>query len=163
MTEQEKRLSEEEIKRKLVEINALISDDEFKRLKGAIGKEVEVTFIRLTALLDQEHDWAPTEQVGVSRFILKSFSLVVDLTTNQKYLAFLEDSNQKYFPRFRMTDGWEVWGYTEHEIREKNTGQILWSFRKPGIEKYLFRGPEYKESDFPAVLEVARPFTEFED
>ena len=173
MTEQEKLLSQEEIKRKLAATNALVTGEELRKLRDRRNRGVKIEAIETSVSVDN-----PTKTYTRNKsytFVLKDVGVHFDPQTGNQYLIHLIDPHDKrYFTRMRWVRKGQIEGRMENFLHEGTINKVvfmegiesedttlwltfpLWEFKNPGV--FLEKGGNYKGDDFNQALPLLRSF-----
>ena len=175
MTEQERHLPEGELKRKLVATNALITDEELRKLTDRRNKGVMIKTTETAVSIDN-----PTKTHTRNKdytFVLEDIGVYVDPETGNKYLIHLvELQGQRFFTRMRWVREGQIEGQMENFLYEGTINQVvfregiesedatlwvdfpIWDFKNPG--EFLEKGGQYKGDDFAQALPLLRSFAD---
>lgn len=130
MTEQERHFSEEELRRKLVATNALITDEELRKLKDRQNRGVLVKTTETAVSVD-----SPSKTYTRNKdytFVLEDVGVYTDHQTGDKYLIYLvELQGQRFFTRMRWVREGQIEGRMENFLYEGTINDVV--FRE-GIE-----------------------------
>jgi len=96
MSEQEKVHPTEELKRKLVATNALITDEEIKELKSQVNAAIVIETLRVGAPIDDPDNRMTAKHSRV--LSLKDVGVFVNEKTNKKYLIYLLGNDGYRYP-----------------------------------------------------------------
>lgn len=167
MTEQEKLSSQAEIKRKLTETNALISDDEIQQLRIHLNQAV-MTPVTESVYQNESADLRKTEERRHT-FRLKDIGIFIDEKSSQKFLIYLLDTaGYRHFTQMRWT---LPKGTLEMTIQSVSVGQAIhvedatlipfvriWEFKSPG--QFLTKDDNKNVDDFAQALPLLKSFAD---
>lgn len=167
MTEQEKLSSQAEIKRKLTETNALITEDEIQQLLIHLNQAV-MTPVTESVYQNESAGHRKTEERRYT-FRLKDIGIFIDEESRQKFLIYLLDTaGSKHFTQMRWT---LPQGKLDMTIRSVSVGQAIhvedatltpfiriWEFKSPG--QFLTKDDNKSVDDFAQALPLLKSFAD---
>lgn len=175
MAEQERHFPEEEIKRKLVATNALITDEELRKLKDRQNRAVLVKTTEIAVSVDN-----PSKTHARNKdytFVLEDVGVYIDPQTGNKYLTYLvELQGQRFFTRMRWVREGQIEGRMEKFLYEGTINDVafregmesddstlwsdfpIWEFKNPG--QFLEKDDDKSVDDFAQALPLIQSYAD---
>lgn len=112
----------------VVNTNAVITPDQFQSLKDSFGKSVNFHYEYTQMFSDEE----PTVRDNITEeFVLDDFHFFTKPETDEKYLAFFDSKEEKWFPYFSSENIFSDMTILQCSKLTDAVGNVLWSFDNP--------------------------------